>query len=159
MLIIVGRGVLRQIAEEFNAKIDISKSLNVLRITGDLSTCISTLKLIILMQEEIACGQIDLETLESGADGRTRGDRLSDTLLQQIEQSTNTVIRRPMQGRTESRAPYQGRAEVSLFLTKINFITEMTPAFRLLFEGGREKFRRCWSPRKPTTIRICSANG
>ncbi|KAL8959923.1 MAG: hypothetical protein Q9193_003292 [Seirophora villosa] len=90
------REVLRQIAEEYDAKIDFSKVEPLLRITATPTSCVSTLKLLSMMLGKIECLVMRLEKQDISK-SRTKDYRtlLNDQLLREAERISGTVMRWP----------------------------------------------------------------
>ncbi|KAL9014010.1 MAG: hypothetical protein Q9173_001313 [Seirophora scorigena] len=88
------RDVLRQIAEEYDAKIDFSKVEPLLRITATPTSCVSTLKLLSMMLGKIECHVMRLEK-HGISKSRTKDHRtmLNDQLLREAERISGTVMR------------------------------------------------------------------
>lgn len=88
------RNGLHRIAAEFDAKIDISRVESILRITASQATCISTLKLLFLILDEIACHRMSIkEQVNSIFSATNYRTLLHDRLLREVERLSSTVIR------------------------------------------------------------------
>ncbi|KAL8644866.1 MAG: hypothetical protein Q9210_007027 [Variospora velana] len=88
------RDILRQIGEEYDAKIDFSKVEPLLRITATPRSCVSTLKLLSMMLGRIECHVMRLE--KEGISKSTITDHrimLNDQLLREAERISGTVMR------------------------------------------------------------------
>ncbi|KAL9599362.1 MAG: hypothetical protein Q9219_003895 [cf. Caloplaca sp. 3 TL-2023] len=88
------RDILRQTTNEYDVQINFSKLEPILRITASQGTCISTLKLLSLVLDEVACHEMPLEN------SRVLGGALmnyrtlfNDGLLREIERLSSTMIR------------------------------------------------------------------
>ncbi|KAL8873622.1 MAG: hypothetical protein Q9174_000947 [Haloplaca sp. 1 TL-2023] len=86
--------ILRQLAVEYEAKIDITKSDRILRIGGFQSTCASSLKLLSMVLDDIKIHDLDIMHV-GGTDSKGDGTRLplKDAHLREIERLSNTVLR------------------------------------------------------------------
>ncbi|KAL8848877.1 MAG: hypothetical protein Q9221_006102 [Calogaya cf. arnoldii] len=90
------RNVLQQLAVEYGAKIDFSKPEHVIRLTANQAICTSSLKLVLMVLDEITCHEMDLMengTLESEA--KDHQSLPNDDALREIGRLSSTVIRRP----------------------------------------------------------------
>ncbi|KAL9596621.1 MAG: hypothetical protein Q9179_004560 [Wetmoreana sp. 5 TL-2023] len=88
------RGILRQLAVEYDAKVDFSKAESIIRITANQSTCAASLKMLTMVLDEIACYEMDLEVTDSAESTTAELHALlSDSLLREIERSSSTAIR------------------------------------------------------------------
>ncbi|KAL8719953.1 MAG: hypothetical protein Q9225_003101 [Loekoesia sp. 1 TL-2023] len=88
------RHILRQVTEEYDAKIDFLKIEPILRITANQATCVSTLKLLSMVLDEVACYEMPLGE-DGDSDSKTVNHRslLNDRLLREVEKLSNTVMR------------------------------------------------------------------
>ncbi|KAL8763634.1 MAG: hypothetical protein Q9184_000634 [Pyrenodesmia sp. 2 TL-2023] len=87
------KDILRQVADEYDVKIDFSKVVPVLRITSTQPTCISTLKLISMVLDEIACCEMPLRPIGDSKSRTTEyRTQLNDRLLSEIERLSSAVI-------------------------------------------------------------------
>ncbi|KAL8825763.1 MAG: hypothetical protein Q9170_007670 [Blastenia crenularia] len=88
------RNVLRRVAEEYDAKIEFSRVDPILRITANEATCVSTLRLLSLVLNQVACYEMplgeDASPTATNIDYRTL---LNDRLLREVERLSSTVIR------------------------------------------------------------------
>ncbi|KAL8962331.1 MAG: hypothetical protein Q9183_005176, partial [Haloplaca sp. 2 TL-2023] len=86
--------ILRQLAVEYEAKIDIAKGDRLLRIRGFQGTCASSLKLLAMVLDDIKIYDMDIMHV-GGTD--SKGDcshmSLKDAHLREIERLSNTVLR------------------------------------------------------------------
>ncbi|KAL9017800.1 MAG: hypothetical protein Q9185_004889 [Variospora sp. 1 TL-2023] len=88
------RDMLRQIGEEYDAKIDFSKVEPLLRVTATPRNCVSTLKLLSMVLGRIECHVMRLE--KDGISKSTVTDHrnmLNDQLLREAERISGTVMR------------------------------------------------------------------
>ncbi|KAL8639597.1 MAG: hypothetical protein Q9228_003379, partial [Teloschistes exilis] len=99
-------GIVRRIAAEFDAKIEIFKVEHILRITANSATCASTLKLLSMVLDDIACQKLSLVMNDKSNSTPTAfKDMFNDTLLREIERLSNTVIRWPQERTRASQYP------------------------------------------------------
>ncbi|KAL8933900.1 MAG: hypothetical protein Q9211_005516 [Gyalolechia sp. 1 TL-2023] len=88
------RNGLLRVANEFDAKIDVLKAESILRITANHATCVSTLKFLSLMLDEVAYHETFLgelgNSVSTAVNYRTL---LNDRLLREVEKLSNTAIR------------------------------------------------------------------
>ncbi|MCJ1284196.1 hypothetical protein MMC26_003527 [Xylographa opegraphella] len=91
--------IFKQLSEQYNAKIDISRSQHIVRITGDYAICSDLAKLIYFMIEKIESVDIELPAATNvmrykNSSTTTARGALSDSLyVQHIEKLTNTLIK------------------------------------------------------------------
>ncbi|KAL8843969.1 MAG: hypothetical protein Q9176_001664 [Flavoplaca citrina] len=89
------RNILQQLAAEYEVKIDFSKSEHIIRLTANQAICSSSLKLLLMVLDDIVCNTMDLR--EDGSLESEAGNYLSlpnDDALREIERLSSTVIRR-----------------------------------------------------------------
>ncbi|KAL8900569.1 MAG: hypothetical protein Q9207_005630 [Kuettlingeria erythrocarpa] len=90
------KDVLRQVAYEYDVKIDFLKVVPVLRITSTQLPCVSTLKLISMVLDEIVCCELSLGSKgDSSLKSTAIRTQLNDRLLREIERLSGAVIRWP----------------------------------------------------------------
>ena len=89
----------KQLSEQYSAKIDISQSRHIVRITGDYAICSDLAKLIYFMIEKIESLDLELPTLTNvmrykDSSTATARSALSDrSYVEHIEKLTNTLIK------------------------------------------------------------------
>ncbi|KAL8863567.1 MAG: hypothetical protein Q9178_000248 [Gyalolechia marmorata] len=102
------RNILQQLAAEYEAKIDFSKVESVIRLTANQATCTASLKLLLMVLEEITCYKMDLN--EGGGPHKEAKDYqsvLNDDTLREIERLSSTVIRRSMRKHAAFPEPHK----------------------------------------------------
>ncbi|KAL9001897.1 MAG: hypothetical protein Q9188_005157 [Gyalolechia gomerana] len=102
------RNGLHRVANEFDAKIDVSKAGSILRITANQATCVSTLKFLSLILDEAACYKMSLrEQSNSVSTAVNYRTLLNDRLLREVERLSSTVIRwsRPTSAHVAEASP------------------------------------------------------
>ncbi|KAI4247942.1 MAG: hypothetical protein L6R42_009452, partial [Xanthoria sp. 1 TBL-2021] len=107
------RNFLQQLAAEYEAKIDLSKSEHIIRLTANQATCTSSVKLLLMVLNEIVCHEMDLK--EDGSQGSTAKDYQfspSDDALREIERLSSTVIRRPKHNHASFPEPHKGMQQL-----------------------------------------------
>ncbi|KAL8714170.1 MAG: hypothetical protein Q9220_001899 [cf. Caloplaca sp. 1 TL-2023] len=110
------RDILRQLAVEFNAKIDTFKAGSLLRITANQATCASSLRLLLMILEDIACHDLNLEQDRSAISQETDDQaRLNDSLLREVGQLCSTVVRWL---KFEGSADHQKSRRLSIYYLK-----------------------------------------
>ncbi|KAL8787903.1 MAG: hypothetical protein Q9213_001930 [Squamulea squamosa] len=89
------RNMLQQLASEYEAKIDFSKPDGIIRLTANQAVCTSSLKLLLMVLDEVTCHQMDLKD-DGGPepDAQVHQTSVTDEVLRGIERLSNTVIRR-----------------------------------------------------------------
>ncbi|KAL8739103.1 MAG: hypothetical protein Q9181_000214 [Wetmoreana brouardii] len=108
------RGILRQLAVEYDAKIDFSKAESIIRITANQATCAASLKMLFLLLDEIVCHEMDLEVTD-GAESTTADLHalLNDSLLSEIQRLSSTAIR---WRQSDTRATFSSRKLLIYYL-------------------------------------------
>ena len=86
------RGILKQMSETYGAKIQASRHDRILRVTSDHDTCLDVLKVIIFMLENIRTSEIEPKLLNTNLKTAIYFEP-DTTMLKQVEQLTNTVIK------------------------------------------------------------------
>ncbi|KAL8772983.1 MAG: hypothetical protein Q9209_002003 [Squamulea sp. 1 TL-2023] len=89
------RNMLQQLAGEYEAKIEFSKPDGIIRLTANQAVCTSSLKLLLMVLDEVTCHQMDLKDKGSPEpDAQVHQLSVTDDALREIERLSNTVIRR-----------------------------------------------------------------
>ena len=86
------RGILKQMSETYGAKIQASRHDQVMRVTSDHDTCLDVLKVIIFILENIRISEIEPKLLNTDLK-IVQYFEPDTTILKQVEQLTNTVIK------------------------------------------------------------------
>ena len=86
------RGILKQMSETYGAKIQASRHDRVMRVTSDYDTCLDVLKVIIFILENIRTSEIEPKLLNMNLKAALYFQP-DTTMLKQVEQLTNTVIK------------------------------------------------------------------
>ena len=96
----VGTDIFKKISEQYGAKLDISKSQHIIRITGDYTICSDLSKLIFFMIEKIRSADLELPPVpESPLRYKDSSSAIARSILndksyiQRIETLTNTHIK------------------------------------------------------------------
>ncbi|KAL8801496.1 MAG: hypothetical protein Q9182_004399 [Xanthomendoza sp. 2 TL-2023] len=100
------RNILQQLAVEYDAKIDFSKLENIARLTANQTTCASSLKLLLMVLDEVTCHEVTLN--ESGGLWPKAVDYqalFNDPLLREVERLSSTVIRWSKSGNATTPSP------------------------------------------------------
>lgn len=88
------KAILRQLAEEYDAKIDVAKDENILRFTANQATCVSSLKMLSMVLDDINVHEMDVDAINSADSGTANlHTSLNDALFREIERLSSTVIR------------------------------------------------------------------
>ncbi|KAL9581340.1 MAG: hypothetical protein Q9212_003961 [Teloschistes hypoglaucus] len=83
-------GIVRRIAAEFDARIEIFKVEHILRVTANSATCASSLKLLSMVLDDIGCQKLSLETNGKSSSTLTAlKDMFNDILLREIGRLRN----------------------------------------------------------------------
>ena len=100
MLNYLGMDIFKKLSEQYGAKLDISKSQHIIRITGDYTTCSDLSKLIYVMIEKIRSADIELPPVPEGplrykdsSLAMSRSILKDKSYIQRIEELTNTLIK------------------------------------------------------------------
>ncbi|KAL8816909.1 MAG: hypothetical protein Q9223_004170 [Gallowayella weberi] len=100
------RNILQQLAVEYDAKIDFSKVENIARLTANQTSCASSLKLLLMVLEEVTCHEVTFN--ESGIPSSKAVDYqelFNGPLLREIERLSSTVIRWSKGGNATTPSP------------------------------------------------------
>ncbi|KAL8996602.1 MAG: hypothetical protein Q9169_003941 [Polycauliona sp. 2 TL-2023] len=90
------RNILQQLAAEYEAKIDFSKPERTIRLTANQAICTSSLKLLLMVLDDIVCHKMDVKEDDNPGSGAAGSQSLpDDDALQELERLSCTVIRRP----------------------------------------------------------------
>ncbi|KAL8683112.1 MAG: hypothetical protein Q9186_000926 [Xanthomendoza sp. 1 TL-2023] len=120
------RNILQQLAVEYDAKVDFSKAENTARLTANQATCTSSLKLLLMVLEEVTCHEVILN--EVGGTRSKVADHqalFNGPLLREIERLSSTVIRWSKGGNATSPNP----KKVKVYLTFGPSLGRATAAF------------------------------
>jgi len=89
------RDILRRLSERYGAKIDTSRSQNIVRVTADRGVCGDIFGFVVYLLHRIESEEVDLRSAY-GTAGKA-GDRLEamhdTTYLEELQQLTNTIIK------------------------------------------------------------------
>ena len=82
------------LSEQYNAKIEVSKALSVIRLTSDFNTCFDLLKLIHLAIQSIRVEDVEIGSLGASTESSEENHKaFFDTMpIKELERMTNTMI-------------------------------------------------------------------
>ena len=92
--LVIARGILKQISQTFNAKIELSLTGQAMRVTSDYETCQDILKLIIHTVSNIRSSALDFPAELRPKLRSSSPLKELDSILDQIMKSTNTIIKK-----------------------------------------------------------------
>lgn len=89
------RDLLRRLSERYGAKIDTSRSQNIIRVTADRGVCGDIFGFAVYLLHRIESQEVDLRSARGTADkGSNRLEAMRDTTyLEELQQLTNTIIK------------------------------------------------------------------
>ncbi|KAL8673927.1 MAG: hypothetical protein Q9168_001674 [Polycauliona sp. 1 TL-2023] len=102
------RNILQQLAAEYEAKIEFSKTKHIIRLTANQLVCTSSLRLLLMVLDEIVCHTMEVKDDDSpepeAGDSQSLPD---DNAFRDIERLSGTVIRRPKHNHTADLEPHK----------------------------------------------------
>lgn len=105
----IARDPLRRLAERYGAKIDASRSLRFLRITGERGACYDILQVLVYTTEHIESEEVDLPVVRALRSSKATKADIKDLFWEELQQITNTVITFVTQ-KSEPGEPWKVRA-------------------------------------------------